>query len=276
MATAFQSTLDAILHYDPLDSTYTHTRTHLDTISETTSTSSLDYPTITPGQTIPTNNLPPLDLPLPYIFPPTMSPSRFSPEHINSKIPQVQQPEPRRASASPKNIIKNMDISPNRLSAPRATRGGSSPSRSPYHGLTALSPLQGISPMQPMSIPKPSSGSSTPTKPASLGRIPSRRQSMVQSAVEWKMESEIENQSVGSQSSRLILCKAPKEDEGIFGKVYVICTLQSYHSCLVLMIVAQNHHPPSRHLPQQAMSSPRRLHRIEDLDDHSVLPYSAQ
>jgi hypothetical protein len=47
---------------------------------------------------------------------------------------------------------------------------------------------------------------------------------MVQSAADWKRESGIENQEeeVGSaQSSRLILCKAPKEDDGVFGKVYV-------------------------------------------------------
>jgi hypothetical protein len=237
-STPFDSTLDAILHFYPLDSNRTH---HLDTIHETTSTSasSCDHLTITPIPTpshSPIPDLHPLDLPLPYVnvnVNTHISPSRFSPGHIHSEMPlaHVQQPEPRRAVASPKNIIntpitrRNMDISPNRLSAPRAARSGSSPSRSPHHGLTALSPLQGISPMQPMmSLPKPRSGSSTPVKPASLGRIPSRRQSMVQSAADWKRESGIENQEadVGSaQSSRLILCKAPKEDDGLFGKVYV-------------------------------------------------------
>jgi hypothetical protein len=239
-STPFHSTLDAILHFYPLDSNRQH---HLDTIHETTSTStsSCDHLTITPIPTpspIPSPDLHPLDLPLPYVnvnvnVNPHISPSRFSPGHIHSKMPlaHVQQPEPRRAVASPKNIInttntrRNMDISPNRLSAPRAARSGSSPSRSPYHGLTALSPLQGISPMQPMmSLPKPRSGSSTPVKPASLGRIPSRRQSMVQSAADWKRESGIENEGVevgSAQSSRLILCKAPKEDDGVFGKVYV-------------------------------------------------------
>jgi hypothetical protein len=239
-STPFDSTLDAILHFYPLDSNRHH---QLDTIHETTSTSasSCDHLTITPIPSplqshSPIPDLHPLDLPLPYVnvnVNPHISPSRFSPGHIHSKMPlaHVQQPEPRRAVASPKNIInttitrRNMDISPNRLSAPRAARSGSSPSRSPHHGLTALSPLQGISPMQPMmSLPKPRSGSSTPIKPASLGRIPSRRQSMVQSAADWKRESGIENQEaeVGSaQSSRLILCKAPKEDDGVFGKVYV-------------------------------------------------------
>jgi hypothetical protein len=236
-STPFDSTLDAILHFYPLDSNRHH---HLDTIHETTtSASSCDHLTITPIPTpshSPIPDLHPLDLPLPYVnvnVNPHIPPSRFSHGHIHSKMPlaHVQQPEPRRAVASPKNIInttitrRNMDISPNRLSAPRAARSGSSPSRSPHHGLTALSPLQGISPMQPMmSLPKPRSGSSTPVKPASLGRIPSRRQSMVQSAADWKRESGIENQEaeVGSaQSSRLILCKAPKEDDGVFGKVYV-------------------------------------------------------
>lgn len=237
MATArispFDTTLDAILHFYPLDSPTTHTRRHhLDTITETTSDSSLDH--ITPTSLSPTptpSSLPPVDLPLPYICPcsdSNLSPSRFSPGHIHSKMPQVHQPEPRRAAASPKNIIntstRTMDTSPNRLTAPRAARSGSSPSRSPYHGLTALSPLQGISPMQPMSIPKPSSGANTPTRPASLGRIPSRRQSMVQSAADWKRERdvEIENQQVGSaQSSRLILYRAPQENDGAFGKAYV-------------------------------------------------------
>lgn len=239
MATAlsspFDSTLDAILHFYPIDSPTT--RHHLDTITETTSASSNPTPTTSPSPTyipttIPTLSLPPLDLPLPYAYPcpkSDLSPSRFSPDHIHSKMPHttVQQPEPRRAVASPKNIInttttrRNMDTSPNRLTAPRATRSGSSPSRSPYHGLSALSPLQGISPMQPMSLPRNVSGESTPNKPASLGRIPSRRQSMVQSAVDWKGVSGNENQEVvgSAQSSRLILCKAPKEDEGGFGKV---------------------------------------------------------
>jgi hypothetical protein len=235
-STPFDSTLDAILHFYPLDSNRQH---HLDTIIETTSTSASSCDNLTPTASIspsptPAISLPPLDLPLPYVHPSDSysSPSRFSPGHIHSKMPlaHVQQPEPRRAVASPKNIInttttrRNMDISPNRLSAPRSMRSGSSPSRSPHHGLTALSPLQGISPMQPMSLPKPRSGSSTPVKPASLGRIPSRRQSMVQSAADWKRESGVENEAleVGSaQSSRLILCKAPKEDDGLFGRMYV-------------------------------------------------------
>jgi hypothetical protein len=232
MATAlsspFDSTLDAILHYFPLDSN-TRTQIHFDTTSTTTSSLDLDLelhqrstPTSPPTPT-PTPSLPPLDLPLPYIYPcsnSNLSPSRFSPSKM--KQTQVQHPEPRRP-AGPRTINPNprMDTSPNRLSAPRAARSGSSPSRSPYHGLSALSPLQGISPMQPMSLPKPNSGSSTPTRPASLSRAPSRRQSMVQSAADWKRESGIENRDAGSQTSRLILCKAPKEDEGIFGKVYV-------------------------------------------------------
>ena len=229
-STPFDSTLDAILHYYPLDSGRHH---HSDTIHETTSTSasSCDQITITPTPS-PTPDLHPLDLPLPYVnLNSDISPSRFSPARVHSKMPlaHVQQPEPRRAVALPKTIInttdtrRSMDISPNRLSAPRASRGGASPSRSPHHGLTALSPLQGISPMQPMSLPKPRSGSSTPVKPASLGRIPSRRQSMVQSAADWR-EAGIENEGVqvgSAQSSRLILCKAPKEDDGLFGKTFV-------------------------------------------------------
>lgn len=252
--TRFQSTLDAILHFYPLGEQSRH---HIDFDTATASTSLTLTPTrsrtptnSTPAHThtshsycdsIPTldlsrsHSLPPLDLPLPYIYPCAnlnLSPSRFSPSNNNRNTQiQIHQPEPRRvAAATPKHILNTrykMDISPSRnLAAPRASRSGSSPSRSPYHGLTALSPLQGLSPMQSASInlPKTASVAESPKKPQALGRIPSRRASMVRSAAEWQRDSEIEalnqNQQTGfGQFSKLILYKAPKEDEPGFGKV---------------------------------------------------------
>lgn len=255
--TPFQSTLDAILHFYPLGEQSRH---HIDFDTASASTSLTLGPTRsrTPTNSTPahthtsrshcdsistldlsrSHSLPPLDLPLPYIYPCAdlnPSPSRFSPSKNNNRNQnthtQIHQPEPRRAAAAtPKHILNTrykMDISPSRnLAAPRASRSGSSPSRSPYHGLTALSPLQGLSPMQSASInlPKTASVVESPKKPQSLGRIPSRRASMVRSAAEWQRDSEIEamtqNQQTGfGQFSKLILYKAPKEDEPGFGKV---------------------------------------------------------
>jgi hypothetical protein len=252
--TPFQSTLDAILHFYPLghsdhdtiidfDSASTTESTTLNrtftcppTITSTphTFTSDSHCDSVSTLDLSHSHSLPPLDLPLPYIYPCAdlnLSPSRFSPNNNRNTQTQIHQPEPRRAAAAtPKHILNTrikMDISPSRnLAAPRATRGGSSPSRSPYHGLTALSPLQGISPMQsvPINLPKTASSTESPKRPESLGRIPSRRASMVRSAAEWQRDREVEalneNKKTGfEQFSKLILYKAPKEDEPGFGKM---------------------------------------------------------
>jgi len=250
--TPFQSTLDAILHFYPLGDQSRH-HIDFDIATESTSctpTATRTAPTPTPAHTYTTHShcdsistldlsrshsLPPLDLPLPYIYPCAglnLSPSRFPlPNNNRNTQTQIHRTEPRRAAAAtPRHILNaryKMDISPSRnLAAPRASRSGSSPSRSPYHGLTALSPLQGLSPMQSASInlPKTASVVESPKKPQSLGRIPSRRASMVRSAAEWQRDSEMEalaqNQQTGfGQFSKLILYKAPKEDGPGFGKV---------------------------------------------------------
>jgi hypothetical protein len=237
----FDSALDAILHYYPLGDSHhtfeTPIRVSPPTISTTTVSASFG-PNSRSTHSSSIDTISPLALPLPYIHPlpdlnlPT---TRFlSNRNMSPSRPQVQQPAPRRPTptASPDSLLNHnrasMDISPSRntLSAPRATRSGSSPSRSPYHGITALSPLQG---MQPMSISKTASSvaespvrphSELPPRPETLGRIPSRRQSMLQSAASWQMGQRDENQQDrGTQTSRLVICKSPKEDEGGFGKV---------------------------------------------------------
>ena len=106
---------------------------------------------------------------------------------------------------------------------PAVKRPSASPGRH-HHGLSALSPLQTFSPLQPVAIPRrEGSGRSRANSAAkeekpSLSRSLSRRQSLYRNAEKWDAGEEYVDENMmnpGSLYSRLTLVKAPAEKEGI-------------------------------------------------------------
>lgn len=113
-------------------------------------------------------------------------------------------------------------------SSPSGLRPQQSPSR--HHGRSALSSLQGLSPMPTPSIPLPSPSSHTRSisgesdgrsagghsRTGSVTRSLSRRQSLYHSAAEWGVGKEYSNENLTSPASlfsRLTLVKAPASEQ---------------------------------------------------------------
>jgi hypothetical protein len=162
--------------------------------------------------------------------PPVRTPVVLEPKQHNTPSPV----KPPRTSlspsrASPGHLAKsgNMDVP----SSPSGLRPRPHQSPSRHHGLSALSPLQGLSPMPTASVPLPSPRSSHArsisgesdgrsagghSRAGSVTRSLSRRQSLYHSAAEWGDGKEYGNENTSTPASlfsRLTLVKAPASEQ---------------------------------------------------------------
>lgn len=216
----FTHTIDAILHYYPLNS----------------ASASRPAPAPPPSSELASSRT---ESPLPHHSPPSSLSSTYSAIPLPTRFIgrgrspiQLASPTPRRASGVPPlSPSRNTNSNNNNmeglsLTVPRQSKGqagGSSPSRIPH--LNALSPLQSFSPLQASPGPRTAS-TITESAPASvpsegrgrLVRSMSRKQSMYASAAQWEKgqyERDHENRQAGGLFSRITLVKAPDVESGL-------------------------------------------------------------
>ncbi|WVR04563.1 hypothetical protein IAU60_001570 [Kwoniella sp. DSM 27419] len=223
--TLFPSVLDAILHFYPLSPASTPTSPP--PLTRPSSGTPLPPPAASTGL-LPGSSL--LLHPAGSRLPPT--PSQTIPV-IEAPADELAVAHRRESSHDSKQGQDPYHLSPTRRTDARGNkentmpedssfgrsipRGAASPSRPPK--LSALSPLQTLSPMQPPKTALPSSYSETGSvggrsRSSSVTKSLSRRQSVIAHAASWAAapEGDAEHPYAGSSFSRLTLVKAPAED----------------------------------------------------------------
>ncbi|WVF69948.1 hypothetical protein IAT40_004733 [Kwoniella sp. CBS 6097] len=141
------------------------------------------------------------------------------PSHDNGLLTPVQAAfaTPDRSPGGKENMLPDEHMtSPS--SYGRNIKAATSPSRPPK--LSALSPLQTFSPLQPAKTALPSTGSDAGSihgrsRSSSVTRSLSRRQSLYEHAAKWRSGKEQDDSpDLGNLFSRLTLVKAPPEETG--------------------------------------------------------------
>ncbi|WWC59363.1 uncharacterized protein I303_101915 [Kwoniella dejecticola CBS 10117] len=239
-SSSFTPLLDALLHYYPLiGDTDTAATT---TLNKSCSLPNAHLPALPSRPDFRRKTRSSMSLP-PWPLPTRSSGSRFVPRESQNKAPDIKAPTPQPHSTLRADLPKPEDIthlspsgrsrgankenmfplddplSPSSPYSGRNAKGSASPSRPPK--LSALSPLQTFSPLQPVKAALPPTTASSDagsisgrSRASSVTKSLSRRQSLIAHAAGWAAggKEDIDQNDSGNLFSRLTLVKAPAAD----------------------------------------------------------------